>query len=115
MGMEMGVEMGVYMEVSKRQSSERTHQPENAKLTTLDAPFQRFSIANISGVSPFLFGIFFSQLLLHFEPSQLLLALFEAYQKCSVVTVTDFLCLLFYAQRPENHSEKPLFSGLLEL
>lgn len=54
----MGMEMGVHMEVSKRQSSERTHQPENAKLTTLDAPFQRFSIANISGASPFLFGIF---------------------------------------------------------
>lgn len=54
----MGMEMGVYMEVSKRQSSERTHQPENAKLTTLDAPFQRFSIANISGVSHFYLEFF---------------------------------------------------------
>lgn len=112
--MEMGVEMGVYMEVSKRQSSERTHQPENAKLTTLDAPFSVFQLQTFRGFPIFIWN-FFSQLLLHFEPSQLLLALFEAYQKCSVVTVTDFLCLLFYAQRPENHSEKPLFSGLLEL
>lgn len=77
-------------------------------------PLAFFNCKHFGGFPIFIWN-FFSQLLLHFEPSQLLLALFEAYQKCSVVTVTDFLCLLFYAQRPENHSEKPLFSGLLEL
>lgn len=56
MGMEMGVEMGVYMEVSKRQSSERTHQPENAKLTTLDAPFSVFQLQTFRGFPIFIWN-----------------------------------------------------------
>lgn len=56
--MEMGVEMGVYMEVSKRQSSERTHQPENAKLTTLDAPFSVFQLQTFRGFPHFYLEFF---------------------------------------------------------
>lgn len=58
MVVKMGVEMGVYMEVSKRQSSERTHQPENAKLTTLDAPFSVFQLQTFRGFPHFYLEFF---------------------------------------------------------